>query len=143
MPQLTSVEIDDELAAMLRDRFADVPSVEIVNADATALAYADGSFTGAACFTMLHHVPTDELQDRLFAEVARVLRPGAALVASDSLGSDELAAHHERRHVQPRRPGLHCRTGWPLRDSHGSTCGPTPTAGRRSRASPDAADERS
>ena len=43
---------------------------------------------------MLHHVPTEELQDRLFGEVARVLRPGAALVASDSLGSDELAAHH-------------------------------------------------
>jgi hypothetical protein len=43
---------------------------------------------------MLHHVPTGDLQDRLFGEIARVLRPGAALVASDSLGSDELAAHH-------------------------------------------------
>jgi ubiquinone/menaquinone biosynthesis C-methylase UbiE len=94
VPKLTSVEIDAELAAMLRDRFAGVPTVEIVNADATALGYADGSFTGAACFTMLHHVPTDELQNRLFGEIARVLRPGAALVASDSLGSDELAAHH-------------------------------------------------
>lgn len=93
--RLTSVEIDDELAAMLRERFADVPSVEIVNGDATRLAFDDGRFTGAACFTMLHHVPTRELQDRLFAEVARVLRPGAPLVASDSLGSDELAAAHE------------------------------------------------
>jgi hypothetical protein len=44
---------------------------------------------------MLHHVPTAELQDQLFSEVARVLRPGAALVASGSLGSVELAAHHE------------------------------------------------
>ncbi len=35
VPRLTSVEIDDELAAMLTDRFADVPSVEIVNGDAT------------------------------------------------------------------------------------------------------------
>ena len=92
--RLTSVEIDDELAAMLRERFAVTPSIEIVNGDATQLTYADGRFTGAACFTMLHHVPTVELQDRLFAEVARVLRPGAALVASDSLGSDELAAAH-------------------------------------------------
>ena len=32
VPRLTSVEIDDELAAMLTDRFADVPSVEIVAA---------------------------------------------------------------------------------------------------------------
>jgi SAM-dependent methyltransferase len=103
-PKLTSVEIDPELAAMLRERFADVPSVEIVDGDATALPYADGSFTGAACFTMLHHVPSDELQDRLFSEVARVLRPGAALVASDSLGSAELEAHHEGDTYHPVDP---------------------------------------
>jgi ubiquinone/menaquinone biosynthesis C-methylase UbiE len=94
VPRLTSVELDDDLAAMLRDRFADVPSVEIVTADATSLPYDDERFSGAACFTMLHHVPTPDLQDTLFGEVARVLTPGAALVASDSLGSDELAAHH-------------------------------------------------
>jgi len=104
VPKLTSVEIDAELAAMLRDRFADLPTVEIVNADATALGYADESFTGAACFTMLHHVPTGELQDRLFGEIARVLRPGAALVASDSLGSDELAAHHTDDTYNPVDP---------------------------------------
>lgn len=104
VPKLTSVEVDSELAAMLRERFADVPSVDIVNADATALSYADGSFTGAACFTMLHHIPTVELQDRLFGEIARVLRPGAPLVASDSLGSDELAAHHTDDTYNPVDP---------------------------------------
>lgn len=102
--RLTSVEIDDELAAMLRDRFADVPSVEIVRGDATALSYADDRFTGAACFTMLHHVPTVEMQDKLFAEVARVLRPAAPLVASDSLGSDELAVAHEGDTYNPVDP---------------------------------------
>ena len=104
VPRLTSVEIDDELASMLTDRFADVPSVEIVNADATSLSYDDDRFTGAACFTMLHHVPTAELQDQLFGEIARVLRPGAALVASDSLGSDELEAHHEGDTYNPVDP---------------------------------------
>jgi SAM-dependent methyltransferase len=104
LPRLTSVEIDDELAAMLTQRFADVPGVEIVCGDATALSYADGRFTGAACFTMLHHVATDELQDRLFAEVARVLRPGAPLVASDSLASAELEAHHEGDTYNPVDP---------------------------------------
>jgi ubiquinone/menaquinone biosynthesis C-methylase UbiE len=104
VPRLTSVEIDAELAAMLTDRFADVPSVEIVNADATSLAYDDDRFSGAACFTMLHHVPTVELQDRLFSEIARVLRPGAALVASDSLRSDELEAHHEGDTYNPVDP---------------------------------------
>ena len=104
VPRLTSVEIDDELAAMLTDRFADIPSAEIVNGDATSLSYADNRFSGAACFTMLHHVPTIELQDRLFVEVARVLRPGAALVASDSLGSEELKAHHEGDTYNPVDP---------------------------------------
>jgi ubiquinone/menaquinone biosynthesis C-methylase UbiE len=110
VPRLRSVEIDDELAAMLRERFVDVASVEIVNGDATALPYDDGTFTGAASFTMLHHVPTIELQDRLFGEVARVLRPGAPLVASDSLHSDELAAHHEGDTYNPVDPeSLHGR----------------------------------
>jgi ubiquinone/menaquinone biosynthesis C-methylase UbiE len=101
---LTSVEIDDALAAMLRERFADHPSVEIVNGDATQLEYPDKTFTGAACFTMLHHVPTAELQDRLFSEVARVLQSGAPLVASDSLGNDELAAAHEGDTYNPVDP---------------------------------------
>jgi len=104
VPRLTSVEIDDQLAAMLTARFADVPSVEIVNGDATSLSYPDDRFSGAACFTMLHHVPTIELQDQLFAEVARVLRPGAPLVASDSLGSEELKAHHEDDTYNPVDP---------------------------------------
>jgi SAM-dependent methyltransferase len=102
--RLRSVEIDDDLAARLRDRFADSPSVEIINGDAAGLEFADDTFTGAACFTMLHHVPTLELQDRLFAEVARVLRPGAALVASDSLGSGDLAAAHQGDTYNPVDP---------------------------------------
>jgi ubiquinone/menaquinone biosynthesis C-methylase UbiE len=108
VPRLTSVEIDRELAAMLTDRFADVPSVEIVNADATSLSYDDNRFSGAACFTMLHHVPTSELQGRLFAEIARVLRPGAALVAGDSLGSEELKAHNEDDTYNPVDPATLC-----------------------------------
>jgi len=91
---VTSVEIDEQLVALLEDRFAASSNVEIVHGDGTALDYPDDRFSGAACFTMLHHVPTVEMQDRLFAEVARVLKPGAALVASDSLASDELASHH-------------------------------------------------
>jgi SAM-dependent methyltransferase len=104
VPQLTSVEIDAELAAMLTERFAAKPSVKIVHGDATALDEPDGRFSGAACFTMLHHVPTAQLQDRLFAEVARVLRPGAAMVASDSLANERLAEHHEGDTYNPVDP---------------------------------------
>jgi SAM-dependent methyltransferase len=93
--KLTAVEIDPELAAMLTEQFAGNSAVLIQNGDATALDFPDGRFSGATSFTMLHHVPTAGLQDRLFAEVARVLRPGAAFVASDSLRSPQ----HEAGHV--------------------------------------------
>ena len=105
VPKLTAVEIDDELAAMLTERFQGRPAVEIVKGDATALGYPDGRFSAAVSFTMLHHVPTMELQDRLFAEAARVLRSGAPFVASDSLASTEMEEHHEGDTYNPVDPG--------------------------------------
>jgi SAM-dependent methyltransferase len=50
------------------------------------MPFEDAGFTGAACFTMLHHVPSEDAQDRLFAEVRRVLRPGAPFAGTDSTG---------------------------------------------------------
>lgn len=101
---LTCVELDADLATMLMDRFADTPSVQIVNADATSLDYPDGRFTGAACFTMLHHVEPAQRQDQLLAEIARVLRPGAVLVASDSLASEPLQQMHAGDTYNPIDP---------------------------------------
>ena len=93
LERLTAVELDDDLAAALAERLAGT-NVEVVHADATDMPFEDGRFTGAVSLTMLHHVPTAELQDRLFAEVARVLRPGGLFAASDSMASDDLAAFH-------------------------------------------------
>lgn len=104
VPKLTAVEIDSDLVAMLTDRFADNRAVVIVQGDATALGFPAGRFSGAACFTMLHHVPTPELQDCLFAETARVLRPGGVFVAGDSLASADLEAHHEGDTYNPVDP---------------------------------------
>jgi SAM-dependent methyltransferase len=105
VPKLTAVEIDERLAGMLVERFAGKANVEIVRGDATALDLPDGRFSGAASFTMLHHVPTVELQDKLFAEVARVLRPGGVLVAGDSVASPDLEAHHDGDTYNPVDPG--------------------------------------
>jgi len=91
--RLTVVELDEQLAAALAARLAGT-NVEVVHGDATAMPFDDERFSGAVSFTMLHHLPTAELQDRLFVEVARVLRPGAVFVASDSVASGELAALH-------------------------------------------------
>jgi SAM-dependent methyltransferase len=101
--RITAVELDDELATALTARFAGT-NVEVVNADATEMPFIDGRFTGAVALTMLHHVPTAELQDRLFAEVARVLRPGSPFLASDGVASNELAAFHHDDIYNPIDP---------------------------------------
>ncbi len=80
---LTSVEVDPALAAALRARF-DETNVDVVEGDATQMAFADASFSGAVSMTMLHHVPSPELQDALLAEVHRVLRPGSSFAGCDS-----------------------------------------------------------
>jgi SAM-dependent methyltransferase len=103
LPRLTSIELDPGLAAALRARLAGA-NVVVVDGDATAMPFDDGRFTGAATFTMLHHVPTVELQDRIFAEVRRVLRPGGVLVASDSVASADLLAFHDDDIYNPVDP---------------------------------------
>ena len=90
---LTAIEIDPELAAGLSDRLTGT-NVDVVEGDATAIGFEDNRFSGATCFSMLHHVPSPALQDRLIGEVARVLRPGGVLVASDSLDSPDLRTFH-------------------------------------------------
>ena len=103
LPRLTSVEIDPDLAARLQEKYTGT-HVEVILGDATDLSFPDGRFSGAVCFSMLHHVPSDELQDRLFAEAARVLRPGAPIVAVDSLANDGIQAFHEGDTYQPVDP---------------------------------------
>ena len=93
LSRLTAIELDPDLADTLRERLEGT-NVEVVEADATDMPFEDQRLTGAVCFTMLHHVPTAELQDELLAEVCRVLAPGGLLVASDTVGNDDLAAFH-------------------------------------------------
>ena len=80
---LTSIEIDHRLAEALNERM-EGSNVTVVEGDATAMPFPDGSFSAATCFTMLHHVPSPELQDRLLAETFRVLEPGGTFAGSDS-----------------------------------------------------------
>jgi SAM-dependent methyltransferase len=83
---LTAVEIDPDLALTARRAVAAYPNVRVVQADATRLPFPDHAFSAAVCMTMLHHLPDPAAQDRLFAEAARVLRPGGVLCGSDNRG---------------------------------------------------------
>ena len=59
-------------------------NVSVVEGDAAAMPFQDGQFSGAV--SLLHHVHSIDLQNRVFREVRRVLRPGAIFVGIDSLG---------------------------------------------------------
>jgi len=100
---LTAVEIDPRLAGSLAARLAG-GNVDVVQGDATALDFPAGRFTGAASFHMLHYIEPAEAQDRVFAELARVLAPGAVLVAADSGYREETVAFHEGDTYNPIEP---------------------------------------
>jgi ubiquinone/menaquinone biosynthesis C-methylase UbiE len=102
--RLTAVEVEDEAAAKLAERYAGC-NVEVVVGDATRLSYPDGSFDSVGSFTMLHHVPTAALQNKILAEAFRVLRPGGVLIGSDSLASNDLHHFHCGDTYNPIEPG--------------------------------------
>jgi SAM-dependent methyltransferase len=91
--KLTAVEVDAQLAEALAARLSH-SNVEVIHADATESGLASNRFSAATCFSMLHHMPSPQLQDRLFAEVYRVLRPTGAFVGTDSIDSEPLRQFH-------------------------------------------------
>jgi ubiquinone/menaquinone biosynthesis C-methylase UbiE len=101
--QLTAVEVDAAAAAALASRYAGT-NVQIVTGSAAELSYPAESFDSAGCFTMLHHVPTLDLQNKILAEAFRVLRPGGVLIGSDSLASTHLHEFHEADTYNPVEP---------------------------------------
>ncbi|MCT2593068.1 class I SAM-dependent methyltransferase [Streptomyces sp. N2-109] len=94
VPRLTAVEIDGATARLLERDYGE--RARIVHGDGAAMPLDDASYTSVVCFTMLHHVPTDELQDRIFAEAYRVLRPGGVFAGSDSQPSFRFRLLHVR-----------------------------------------------
>jgi SAM-dependent methyltransferase len=100
---LTAVELDEEAAAKLTERYAGT-NVRVVTGSATELSYPDESFDSVGSFTMPHHVPTLALQNKLLAEAFRVLRPGGVLIGSDSLAGNDLHHFHADDTYNPVEP---------------------------------------
>jgi ubiquinone/menaquinone biosynthesis C-methylase UbiE len=83
--RLDVLELDERYCERLRVQLGN--RVNVTRGDATAMPYPEGRFSAVLCFTMLHHIPSRELQDKAFAEVARVLAPGGVFLGTDSIGS--------------------------------------------------------
>jgi SAM-dependent methyltransferase len=86
--QLTALELNQRYCERLRAAVGD--RVDVVQGDATALPFEDGRFSAVVCFTMLHHIPSAQLQDRALSEFARVLAPGGIFAGTDSVGKGRL-----------------------------------------------------
>lgn len=101
--RLVAVEIDGQAAAVLAARH-DGTNVEVVIGNAAEMTFAEACFDSVGSFTMLHHVPTTELQNKVLSEAFRVLRPGGVLIGSDSLPSNELHHFHVGDTYNPIEP---------------------------------------
>jgi ubiquinone/menaquinone biosynthesis C-methylase UbiE len=84
VPRLIALEIDPTLAGSLSSRLKG-SNVQVIEGDATKMPFGDAEFSGAVSFTMLHHVPSRELQNKVLVEVLRILQPGGFFVGCDSL----------------------------------------------------------
>lgn len=93
IPKVTAVELDADLAQALAARLAGT-NVTVIHADATESGLEADRFSAATSFGMLHHIPTVKDQDRLFAELYRVLRPGGIFVGTDSIDNEGIRSFH-------------------------------------------------
>lgn len=80
---LTVLERDPLLARRLRERLRGT-NVRVVEGDGTSMPFDSGTFRTVFCFTMLHHVPSAAMQDRVLAEAFRVLAPEGTFLGIDS-----------------------------------------------------------
>jgi ubiquinone/menaquinone biosynthesis C-methylase UbiE len=78
--RVTSLEYDHKLAARLGERVSRT-SASVIQGDAATLPFPDYTFSSAIAILMLHHLRSNELQDRALAEICRVLRPGGVFLA--------------------------------------------------------------
>jgi ubiquinone/menaquinone biosynthesis C-methylase UbiE len=78
--RVTSLEYDYGFAARL-DARASGTNASVIQGDAAVLPFPNNTFTSAIAILMLHHLRSNELQNRTFAEIERVLRPGGVFLA--------------------------------------------------------------
>jgi len=100
--EVVGVDRVPELLALARERATAFGNVELVEGDATALAFPASSFDLAATMRTLHHLARPEL---VLAELTRVTRPGGRVLVVDQLAHvDPLEALTVDRFERARDP---------------------------------------
>ena len=78
--RVMSLEYNHVSAAGIAQRMRSTNGA-VLQGDASALPFSEKTFSSAIAVLVLHHLGTREMQERTFAEVFRVLRPGGVFLA--------------------------------------------------------------
>jgi ubiquinone/menaquinone biosynthesis C-methylase UbiE len=104
-----SVHGVDATAAMIEIARSEAAAAELDNVtfevgDATATGLADAGFDGAVTRFSVHHI---EVPSRLFAELARVVRPGGTVAILDHLADPDADARSWAQEIERLRDPSH------------------------------------
>ncbi len=103
-PRVTSLEYDFNSLGKLKAGQKGA-AIEPLCGDAAQLPFADETFSAVIGILVLHHLKSRELQDRAFAEVQRVLRPGGSFFAFEVNDSWIHRIGHYKSTFTPITPG--------------------------------------
>jgi ubiquinone/menaquinone biosynthesis C-methylase UbiE len=105
--RVTSLEYSHNFCVRLHTH---VHAASVVQGDASVLPFESQTFTAAVAVLVLHHLRSSEAQDRAFAEILRVLKPGGVFVALEIQdGWLTRVAHFRSTFVPVSRDGLNGR----------------------------------
>jgi ubiquinone/menaquinone biosynthesis C-methylase UbiE len=76
--RVTSLEYSHDFCVRLH---AKADAANVIQGDVSVLPFAPQTFTSAIAVLVLHHLRSSDAQDRAFAEIFRVLKPGSVFVA--------------------------------------------------------------
>jgi len=91
--RVTAIEIDPTLTGPLAQRLEGT-NVVVICGDAAESGLDADRFSAATSFSVLHHIPQAAHQDKVFAEIGRVLKPGGIYIGTDSLDTEAIRAGH-------------------------------------------------
>ena len=100
--RVTSLEYDARMIRKLKNNSA---AGEALRGDGARLPFASETFSCAIAILVVHHLQSPELQDRMFAEVFRVLRPSGVFLAFEIPDTWINRAAHFRSTFTPITPG--------------------------------------
>lgn len=101
--RVTSLEYDHKSACKLKSLCRNGAAAAI-RGDAARLPFACEAFSSVLTILVLHHLKSRELQNQMFAEVFRVLRPGGIFVAFEITDSWFHRFSHFRSTFTPLAP---------------------------------------